>query len=341
MNTDEERIVNPRRKKSDGEIDYNLRPRTLEEYIGQDKIKENLKILIAAARQRKEPVDHLLFSGPPGLGKTTLAYIIAREMGVEIKVTSGPVLERPGDLAAILTGLSPGDILFIDEVHRLSRLVEEVLYPAMEEYSLDIIIGQGPAARSIRLDLPRFTLIGATTRAGLITSPMRDRFGAVFRLDFYELSEMTRIVERSARLLNIKLDPDGAREIARRSRRTPRVANRLLRRIRDYAQIKADGIITMPVAKDALEMLGVDEAGLDQMDRRLMMTILEKFNGGPVGVENLSVAVAEEVDTIEDVYEPYLIQIGFLQRTASGRKATELGFSHFKKKPNLKPGELF
>lgn len=324
-----DRIITPIRKIEDAEVDRNLRPRTISEYIGQKKIKENLKIFIEAAKGRKEPLEHILFYGPPGLGKTTLSHIIANEMGVNIKVTSGPVLEKSGDLAAILTNLQKDDILFVDEIHRLNHVVEEILYPAMEEYKIDIIIGKGPSARSIRLDVPFFTLIGATTRAGLLSSPLRDRFGVTHRVDFYPVEDIYKIIERSSKLLKIKLEKEGISEIAGRSRGTPRVANRLLRRVRDYAQVKADGIITGKVAEEALSMLEVDKCGLDIMDRKLMLTVIEKFNGGPVGVDNLAVSVGEEVDTIEDLYEPFLIQIGFLQRTPQGRKATKLAYRHF------------
>jgi len=311
-------------------FDYTLRPRTLEEFVGQTKLKENLKIFFEAARKRKEPLDHCLFYSPPGLGKTTLAYIIANELRVNIKITSGPILERVGDLAALLTDLSDGDVFFIDEIHRLNRMVEEALYPAMEEFNLDIIIGQGPSARNIKLQLPRFTLVGATTRAGALTSPLRERFGIVAHLDFYSDSELEQIVVRSARILNIGVEPAGAKEIAHRSRATPRVANRLLRRVRDYAQVKADGRISEKIAKDALEMLEVDGMGLDNMDRKILNTIIEKFSGGPVGLETIAVAVSEETETISDVYEPFLIQSGFLERTPRGRVATKLAYQHLK-----------
>lgn len=310
-------------------IDLNLRPSLLNEYIGQEKIKENLSIFIQASKKRGEALDHVLFYGPPGLGKTTLAYIIANELGVNIKTTSGPVIEHSGDLAAILTNLSERDVLFIDEIHRLNPAVEEILYPAMEDFQLDIIIGQGPSARSIKLDLKRFTLIGATTRAGLLTSPLRDRFGVINRIDYYNAEELEKIVLRAAKILNISVELDGAREIASRSRGTPRIANRLLRRVRDFAEVKADSIITKDVAKKALSMLEVDEKGFDQMDRKLMLTIIDKFNGGPVGLDTLSAAVSEQRDTIEDVYEPFLIQCGYIERTQRGRMATELAYTHF------------
>lgn len=309
-------------------FDANLRPKLLKDYIGQNTAKENLKVFIDAARARGEALDHVLFYGPPGLGKTTLAYIISNELSVNIKATSGPVIERPGDLAAILTNLEEHDVLFIDEIHRLSSVVEEILYPAMEDYHIDIIIGQGPSARSVKLDIPKFTLIGATTRAGLLTSPFRDRFGIILRLDFYSAEELKTIITRSATILSIKIDDSGAREIAMRSRGTPRIANRLLKRVRDFAEVKADGVITREVADTALKCLEIDSKGFDKMDRLILSTIIDKFGGGPVGIESLSASLHEEKDAIEDVYEPYLTQEGFINRTPRGRIATPLAYQH-------------
>jgi Holliday junction DNA helicase RuvB len=310
-------------------LDVSLRPQGFSDYIGQDRVKENLHIFIEAAKRRGEALDHALFYGPPGLGKTTLAYIIAREMNVNIKTTSGPVIEHAGELSAVLTNLGERDVLFIDEIHRLNRVVEEILYPAMEDFQLDLIVGQGPSARSIKMNLPKFTLVGATTRAGLLTSPLRDRFGIIHRLEFYTPEHLKQIIHRSAQILQIQIHESGAMEIAKRSRGTPRIANRLLRRVRDYAQVRADGIITQEVADKALKMLEVDEQGLDQMDRKLLLTIIEKFDGGPVGLETLAAAISEEKDTLEDVYEPFLIQLGYLERTPRGRKATRLAYQHF------------
>jgi len=318
-----------------------LRPRRLDEYIGQQKIREQLGIFIEAARRRGDALDHVLLFGPPGLGKTTLSHILAHELGVNLRQTSGPVLERPGDLAALLTNLEPRDVLFIDEIHRLSPVVEEILYPALEDFQIDIMIGEGPAARSVKIDLPPFTLVGATTRAGMLTNPLRDRFGIVARLEFYTPPELTQIVTRSARLLSMKVEPDGALEIARRARGTPRIANRLLRRVRDYAEVRAQGEVTRSVADAALSMLDVDGSGLDAMDRKLLSTVLEKFAGGPVGVDNLAAAIGEERDTIEDVIEPYLIQQGFLQRTSRGRVATALAYRHFGLAAPSSGGDLF
>ena len=332
-NDTQDRFITPQKEDDDISFEATLRPRTLDEYIGQEKIKENLKVFIQATKERAEALDHVLFYGPPGLGKTTMANIIASELGVNIKGTSGPVIERAGDLAAILTNLKEHDVLFIDEIHRLNHVVEEILYPAMEDFKLDIMIGQGPSARSIKIDLPKFTLVGATTRAGLLTSPLRDRFGVIHRLDYYKEHELQIIVERSAKILNISIDSEGSLEIAHRSRGTPRIANRLLRRVRDYAQVRADGNITKKVADEALKMLEVDELGFDKMDRKLLLTIIEKFNGGPVGVETLSAAVSEEKDTIEDVYEPFLIQGGYIHRTPRGRVATKITYEHFGIKP--------
>jgi len=340
---EEDRLITAIETDDDGTFDVSLRPRILTEYVGQSKVKENLKVFISAARGRGESLDHVLFYGPPGLGKTTLAHIIAAEMGVNIKSTSGPVIEKPGDLAAVLTNLEPGDVLFIDEIHRLSPVVEEILYPAMEDYQLDIMIGQGPSARTIKLDIPRFTLVGATTRAGLLSSPLRDRFGVLNRLEFYTQEELATIVTRSAGILDVAINGEGADEIARRSRGTPRIANRLLRRVRDFAQVDGDGSISKKMADQALVRLEVDEQGFDQMDRLLLETIIDKFDGGPVGLDTLAAAIGEEKDTIEDVIEPFLLQQGFLNRTPRGRVATHLAYSHLGRTPGVKndSGPLF
>ena len=322
------RIITTEFAEEDVKIENHLRPQLLKDYIGQQKVKDTLSIYIEAARQREEPLDHVLFYGPPGLGKTTLAGIIANEMGVKMKVTSGPAIEKPGEIAARLNNLSEGDVLFIDEIHRLNRQVEEVLYPAMEDFAIDIVIGKGAAARSIRLDLPKFTLVGATTRAGLLTAPLRDRFGVVSRLEFYSTRDLMTIIRRSAEVLHVKIDERGAEELARRSRGTPRLANRLLKRVRDYAQVCHDGVITLQVANEALDLLDVDKYGLDQSDRNILLTMMNKFGGGPVGLDTLAAALGEDSGTLEDVYEPYLIKNGFIQRTPRGRVVTELARAH-------------
>ena len=335
----DDRIVSTGFRQGEDEQEQSLRPKTLREYIGQESVKRNLHISIEAALKRHEPLDHLLLYGPPGLGKTTLAGIIAAEMGQNIRITSGPAIEKAGDLASILTNLSDGDVLFIDEIHRLSRSVEEVLYPAMEDYALDIMIGKGPTARSIRLDLPRFTLVGATTRAGLLSAPLRDRFGILFRLEMYSPEELAAIVRRSAGILNVRADDEGILEIARRSRGTPRIANRMLRRVRDFAQIRAGGVITLEVARQGMDLLDVDELGLEKLDRAMLETMIDKFGGGPVGLETLSAMTGEDASTIEDVYEPYLMQLCFLTRTPRGRVVMPAAYEHLGRKPQTPPDE--
>jgi len=338
---DEDRLISASSAPVEDSLDRAIRPLVLRDYVGQSVVKEQMEIFISAARNRNEPLDHTLVFGPPGLGKTTLAYIIANELNVSIKTTSGPVLEKAGDLAAMLTNLESGDVLFIDEIHRMSPAIEEILYPAMEDFQLDLMIGEGPAARSIKLDLPPFTLVGATTRAGLLTSPLRDRFGIIQRLEFYSVEELASIVSRSASIMGTPMDGEGAVEIAKRSRGTPRIANRLLRRVRDYSEVKADGAVNLDTASRALDMLGIDKNGFDHMDRRLLMTMIEKFDGGPVGIESIAAAISEERDTIEDVLEPYLIQQGFIMRTPRGRVVTQFGYRHFGIKPSKAVAELF
>ncbi|PFO71374.1 Holliday junction branch migration DNA helicase RuvB [Bacillus cereus] len=325
----DERLLSGESAYEDSDLEYSLRPQTLRQYIGQDKAKHNLEVFIEAAKMREETLDHVLLYGPPGLGKTTLANIIANEMGVNVRTTSGPAIERPGDLAAVLTALQPGDVLFIDEIHRLHRSIEEVLYPAMEDFCLDIVIGKGPSARSVRLDLPPFTLVGATTRAGALSAPLRDRFGVLSRLEYYTVNQLSEIVERTAEVFEVEIDSLAALEIARRARGTPRIANRLLRRVRDFAQVRGNGTVTMEITQMALELLQVDKLGLDHIDHKLLLGIIEKFRGGPVGLETVSATIGEESHTIEDVYEPYLLQIGFLQRTPRGRIVTPLAYEHF------------
>ncbi|MFW6006465.1 MAG: Holliday junction branch migration DNA helicase RuvB [Halanaerobiales bacterium] len=332
--SEEERIISPEQKENEAVLDKSLRPTQFDEYIGQKKVKEKLNIFIEAAKNRDEALDHVLLYGPPGLGKTTLANIIANELGVNIHTTSGPAIERPGDLASILTNLQENDVLFIDEIHRLNKMVEEVLYPALEDYCLDIIIGKGPSARSVRLDLSSFTLVGATTRAGLISSPLRDRFGVINRLEFYNEKELTEIITRSAKILNISIHEKGARKVARRSRGTPRISNRLLKRVRDYAEVKADGVITSDVVDKALNLLEIDELGLDHIDHKLLKTIIKKFEGGPVGLSTMAAAISEETETIEEVYEPYLLQLGFIERTPRGRVATLSAYNHLDIEPD-------
>jgi len=331
------RVVDPSEKEEEKSFDATLRPKRLNEYVGQDKVKENLKIFMAAAKKRREPIEHVLLYGPPGLGKTTLAHIIAKEMNVNIRVTSGPAIERSGDLAAILTNLEPGDILFIDEIHRLNKVIEEILYPAMEDYALDIVIGKGPSARTLRLELPKFTLVGATTKIGTLSSPLRGRFGNIYHLNFYQDEDIYSIIKRSAKILNIDVDQNSGVEIAQRARKTPRVANRLLKRVRDYAEVKGSGKIDKEIALMALEMLEVDPVGLDAVDRQLLEVIIDKFSGGPVGLNTLAAAISEEIETIEDVYEPFLMQLGFLSRTPRGRVVTDIAYKHLGKEA---PGDI-
>jgi Holliday junction DNA helicase RuvB len=330
----DERFINPQQSNDDAAFESDIRPRRLDDYIGQTKVKDNFRVFIEAAGGRKEALDHVLLYGPPGLGKTTLAHILANELGVDIRATSGPAMERSGDLAAILTNLENRGVFFVDEIHRMNRTVEEVLYPAMEDFALDLIIGKGPGARTVKLDLPSFTLIGATTRMGLLSSPFRDRFGVIFRLEFYTVEELKRIIERSAGILEVDLDPGAGDEIARRSRGTPRIANRLLRRARDFAQVKGEGVITLEVARHTLERLEIDERGFDKLDRHVLQTVIEKFGGGPVGIDTIAAAIGEERDTIEDICEPYLLQEGFLQRTPRGRQATEAAYRHLGLEPS-------
>ena len=337
----DDRLVTAARVDEDAQYEAGLRPRLLDEYIGQDRIRENLQVAIAAAKQRNEPLDHVLLHGPPGLGKTTLAYVIGNEMGVQVRATSGPAIEKPGDLVGIVTNLAANEVLFIDEIHRMSPVVEEILYPALEDYELDIMIGLGPSARSVKVTLQKFTLIGATTRAGLLTSPLRARFGIVHRLEFYEASDLEEIVRRSARILGVTIADDAAKEISRRSRGTPRISNRLLRRVRDYAQVRADGIITNEVALAALKLLEVDEHGFDEIDRKLLRTIIDKFGGGPVGVNTIAAAISEEKDAIEDIYEPFLIQIGFLDRTPRGRVATPRAYAYLGREAPARDSRLW
>ena len=344
MNNEDNRIITPENLSPEEKLENSLRPKCLDDFIGQKKLKDNLKVFIEAAKKRNEPLDHCLFYAPPGLGKTTLAHIIAKELGGNLRTTSGPVLERVGDLAAILTNLSEGDVFFIDEIHRMNHLVEESLYPAMEDFELDIIIGQGPSAKTIKLPIPKFTLVGATTRAGMLSGPLRDRFGIIEHLNYYDQNELMKIVKRSSAIINVEIDEEGTAEIAKRSRGTPRIVNRLLKRVRDFAEIKTGGKINKAVAMEALEALGVDEAGLDKMDRFLLQTVIEKCSGGPVGIETIAVALSEDADTVADVYEPYLIQSGFMARTARGRVITELAYKHLKipiQKRNNNQKELF